>query len=179
MEIFSKSDNPNSAKAYFHLEDTSRHRFAYKHLISKNNWHAAITTLQNTIYSPYERPLTPWPVKGGYWHRWELGQVVKNSYKKKSPRVSNPLPLLAQEEASPVNGMWASDDKCSTKAGQVWYLTTAQSVVGKVYSLLVGVHNSSCLRPPFPWPGKGGWVIPTVAELYYNGNDNNRLYSCI
>ena len=36
--------------------------------------------------------------------------------KKISPRVSNPLPLWAQEEASPVNGVQASNDKCCTKS---------------------------------------------------------------
>ena len=26
--------------------------------------------------------------------------------------------------------------------------------------------NSSCLQPPFPWPGKGGRVVLTIAKLY-------------
>ena len=52
----------------------------------------------------------------------------------KSPLVYlAPLPLLAQEKASPVHG-----SGCSV--------------------LAVTVLNSSCLQPPFPSPGKGGWV---------------------
>ena len=37
--------------------------------------------------------------------------------KKKLPRVSNPQPLSAQEEASPVNGVQVSADESCSRAG--------------------------------------------------------------
>ena len=83
-----------------------------------------------------------------------IGDLIKllENRIKKTPRVPNPLPLLVQEEASPVNGIWASDVKCCTKAG-IQFSTR--------------VLNSSCLRPPFPRPGKGGWVVLTGSRIIF------------
>ena len=69
-----------------------------------------MTTLQNTVISPCE---------------W---QVVKKTYKK-SPRESNPLPLLAQEEASPMHGMQISADETYSRAGVQFYIDCTQILV--------------------------------------------------
>ena len=49
----------------------------------------------------------------------------------------------------------------------IGYLTTAQRCPGRDYSSRQGVLNSSCLRPPFPWPGKGGWVVWTGSRIIF------------
>ena len=60
---------------------------------------------------------------------WELGQFVKKKSYKKSPRESNPLPLLAQEEASAIYGMEISADETYSRAGVQFYVDCTQLLV--------------------------------------------------
>ena len=39
--------------------------------------------------------------------------------------------------------------------------------LGQGYNSALGVLKSSCLRPPFPRPGKGGWVVLTGSRIIF------------
>ena len=81
---------------------------------------------------------------------WELGQVVKKN------RIKNRLVNLT---------LCPSWHKRKQVLCTGCKLAPMKHIVEQVFSSTLTVLKSSCLRPPIPWPRKGGLVIPTVAEI--------------